>query len=207
MANVRYAWPCWCPRRPHARTDVQRLRPPPAHRSPAWPPGWALRQPRGHDSSCSAWPDTGREPPRPGPATHRVPRASGQGLRCGPRAPSDLRLCSHHRIINGGRPGLLTQARTPRNSQITIYGWSTKTSFRSFCRVSAFCPAACKRETQHPLPCRPIRPEGDLFDRGKHRQGSCGLGDEHGGRRRAQRRGDRCPAWTRSWPRSGSATA
>ena len=75
---------------PHARTDVQRLRPPPAHRSPAWPPGWALPQPRGHDNSCSAWPDTGREPPRPGPATHPVPRASGQGLRCGPRAPSDL---------------------------------------------------------------------------------------------------------------------
>ena len=55
--------------------------------------------------------------PRPGPATHRVPRASGQGLRCGPRAPSDLRLCSHHRIINGGRPGLLTQARTPRTAR------------------------------------------------------------------------------------------
>jgi hypothetical protein len=68
------------------------------------------------DNSCSAWPDTGREPPRPGPATHRVPRASGQGLRCGPRAPSDLRLCSHHRITNGGRPGLLTQARTPRTA-------------------------------------------------------------------------------------------
>jgi hypothetical protein len=27
------------------------------------------------DNSCSAWPDTGREPPRPGPATHRVPPA------------------------------------------------------------------------------------------------------------------------------------
>jgi putative transposase len=54
---------------------------------------------------------------RPGPGapwrTSNWPPASGQGLRCGPQAPSDLRLCSHHRIINGGRPGLLTEPHAP----------------------------------------------------------------------------------------------
>src|SRR5215204_4342611 len=52
--------------------------------------------------------------------------ASGQGqpLGCGLRPPSDLRLSTQHRIINGGRPHLLTGLPT-LTSQVTIYGWST----------------------------------------------------------------------------------
>jgi hypothetical protein len=41
-----------------------------------------------------------RTGPRSGPATHSVLAAIGQALCCGLPPPSDLRLCSQHRIIN-----------------------------------------------------------------------------------------------------------
>ena len=76
--------------------------------------GWRRRRARRSSSSASAagpprarartpWravaAPPGRTGPRPGPATRPSPPASGQGLRCGPRPPSDLRLSSQHRAI------------------------------------------------------------------------------------------------------------
>jgi len=58
--------------------------------------------------------------PKPGrdPARQRIEfPCQRTGSTLWPAAPSDLRLCPHHRIINGGRPGLLTQARTPRTAR------------------------------------------------------------------------------------------
>jgi hypothetical protein len=57
----------------------------------------------------------GRTGPRPDPATPLAPPASGQGQPpgCGRRPPSELRLSSQQRIINGGRPRLLPGPASP----------------------------------------------------------------------------------------------
>jgi hypothetical protein len=57
-----------------------------------------------------------RTGPRRGPAARPTLPAIGQApqLRCRLQPPSDLRLSSQHRIINGGRPGLLAASDRPR---------------------------------------------------------------------------------------------
>jgi hypothetical protein len=87
--------------------------------------GWHARRARPASSSaCAAGPKAApaRTPgpadvappaetgPRPGPATPPALPANGRRLRlrCGLRPPSDLRLSTQRRIINGGRPALLT---------------------------------------------------------------------------------------------------
>jgi hypothetical protein len=55
----------------------------------------------------------GRTGPRSGPATPRTAPATEQDPGCGLRPPSDLWSSTQHRIINGGRPGLLTGLVAP----------------------------------------------------------------------------------------------
>jgi hypothetical protein len=92
--------------------------------------GWyRLRARRSSSSSCAAgrpaartptpWPagvaPPGQTGPRPDPATPPALPAIGQGQPpgCALRPPSDLWLSSQHRIINGGRPELLTGPAHP----------------------------------------------------------------------------------------------
>jgi hypothetical protein len=75
----------------------------------------------------------GQSAQRPGPTASSTPPASGQDrsrLRCGPRPPSDLRLSTYHRIINGGRPAVhsrsgRTRSPQPSPSKVTNYGRRT----------------------------------------------------------------------------------
>jgi hypothetical protein len=92
----------------------------------------------------------GRTGPRPDPATPLALPASGQGQPpgCGRRPPSELRLSSQQRIINGGRPRLLPGPASPDQpgNDLRLEYWPLTSAYGSW--VMARSSAGALRRTR-----------------------------------------------------------